>query len=67
MDWAEQQLAILRPMYPAWDIWVVRRGCRRGSIWCARPAGSEVATINVSSPDELIAAIAQAGAKIKRS
>ena len=58
-DWAEQQLAILRPKYPAWDIWVVRLGCRRGSIWCARPAGTEVATINVESPEELVAEIAR--------
>jgi hypothetical protein len=57
LDWADQQLAILRPRYPAWDIWVVRLGCRRGSIWCARPAGNAVATINVNSPEELMAAI----------
>jgi hypothetical protein len=63
MDWAEQQLAILRPKYPAWDIWVVRLGCGRGSIWCARPAGTEVATINVQSPEELIAAIANLEAR----
>jgi len=58
-SWDDQQLAILRPKYPAWDIWVVRLGCRRGSIWCARPAGTDVATINVESPEELIAAIAE--------
>ena len=52
VDWAEQQLAILRPKYPAWDISVVRLGCGRGSIWCARPAGTEMATINVESPAE---------------
>ena len=56
-DWADQQLAILRPKYPAWDIWVVRLGCGRGSIWCARPAGTKVATINADSPEALIAEI----------
>jgi hypothetical protein len=58
-SWADQQLAILRPKYPAWDLWVVRLTHRGGSIWCARPAGSKVATINVGSPEELIAAIAE--------
>lgn len=58
-DWESEQLAWLRPLYPAWDIWVVRLGCRRGSIWCARPAGTELATINVSSSEELVAAIAE--------
>lgn len=59
MDWADQQLAILRPKYPAWEIWVVRLGCRRGTIWCARPAGTEVATINAETPEELVAKIAE--------
>jgi len=57
-DWAGEQLAWLRPMYPMWELWVVRM-FRRGTIWCARPAGAEAATINVESPEELIAAIAE--------
>jgi hypothetical protein len=58
LDWADQQLAWLRPLYPEWDLWVVRM-FRRGTIWCARPAGTETATINVGSLEELIAAIAE--------
>jgi hypothetical protein len=57
LDWPDQQLAWLRPLYPDWELWVVRM-FRRGTIWCARPKGTESATINVSSPEELIAAIA---------
>jgi hypothetical protein len=57
MDWADQQLAILRPMYPCWDIWTVRLTTARQTVWCARPKGSAVATINVDSPEALIAEI----------
>jgi hypothetical protein len=58
MDWAEQQLAMLRPRYPAWDIWVVRTW-PNGCIWCARPTGAPVATINADSPEALAAEIAE--------
>ena len=58
-SWDEQQLASLRPMFPGWDIWTVRTVIPSGYVWCARPAGTEVATINVGSPEELIAAIAE--------
>ena len=63
LDYADQMLSILRPKYPAWDLWVVRLGCRRGSIWCARPAGTEVAIVNVESPEELVAAVADLEAR----
>lgn len=56
-DWAEQQLAILRPMYPRWDIWVVRLATARQTVWCARPEGTPVATINADSPEALITEI----------
>ena len=59
LDYAAQQLAILRPMYPRWDIWTVRLATVRQTLWCARPMGTPTATINVESPDELIAAIAE--------
>jgi hypothetical protein len=56
-DWASEQLQALRPRYEGrWDIWVVR--LHAGYISCAKPAGSEVATINVDSPEALISAIA---------
>lgn len=49
----------LRPLYPGWDIWVVRCAVMRQTAWCARPKGPPVATINVDSPEELVAAIAE--------
>lgn len=58
-SFADQQLAILRPRYPEWFIWYVPV-YPNGYVWCARPAGSEVATINEGSPEELVAAIAEA-------
>jgi hypothetical protein len=57
LEWAEQQLAILRPMYPRWDIWTVRIATARQAVWCARPVGSPAATINTDSPEALIAEI----------
>ena len=55
-DWVDGQLAALRPNYPGWDIWFVP--CYPvGVTWCARPAGHPVATINVSTPEDLIAEI----------
>ncbi len=58
LDWTEQQLAILRPNYPKWDLWAVR--CWPNHVvWCARPKGTPTATINAYSPEELIAAIAE--------
>jgi hypothetical protein len=59
-DWTEDQLAMLRPRYPEWDLWAVRHATIRQTTWCARPAGTPVATINVDSPEALIAAIAEA-------
>ena len=47
---------MLRPKYPRWDLWVVRTW-PKGTVWCARPVGSPVATINADSPESLIAQI----------
>ena len=63
-DWTSQQLAILRPRYPDWDLWAVRHPTQRQTTWCAKPAGTPVATINVGSPEELIAAIAEQEARL---
>jgi hypothetical protein len=54
--WADEQLAMLRPNYPGWDIWIVPR-YPTGHTWCARPVGHPVATINADSPEELVRAI----------
>jgi hypothetical protein len=56
-DWADQQLAMLRPLYPRWDIWTVRIATARQTVWCARPKGTPTATINTHSPEALIAEI----------
>lgn len=51
--WDEEQLALIRPNYPEWDLWIVP--CYIGpTVWCARPVGSAVATINTDSPERLI-------------
>ena len=53
--WDDQQLALLRPKYPDWDIWTVRGIYPKPyTIWCAKPAGSPTATINTDSPEHLI-------------
>ncbi len=53
-SWDDQQLALLRPMYPHWEIWTVRVLIPKGTVWCARPKGHPVATINADSPEHLI-------------
>jgi hypothetical protein len=60
--WEDQQLAMLKGNYPGWDIWYVR--CFQApTSWCAKPGGAPVSTIQASSPEELIAAIAAAGCR----
>ena len=61
-SWDDQQLALLRPRYPSWDIWTVRTVTARRTAWCARPKGAGAATINVESPEDMIAAIRAAEA-----
>jgi hypothetical protein len=58
-DWAEQQLALLRPNYEGrWDLWFVR--CFPNQVvWCAKPCGVRCATINASTPEDLVAEIAE--------
>jgi hypothetical protein len=51
--WEDGQLALLRPRWPDWDIWYVRLTGVRRTIWCAKPKGHPVATIQAGSPDEL--------------
>jgi hypothetical protein len=60
MAWAEDQLALLRPMYPGWDLWIVRQFVG-GIVWCARPKSAPRATINTDSPEHLIEEIAASG------
>jgi hypothetical protein len=54
MAWAEQQLELLKPQYAGrWDLWIVHN-YPTGVTWCARPAGTPIATINADSPEHLI-------------
>jgi hypothetical protein len=53
-DWESEQLAWLRPRYPRWDIWTVRIATARQTVWCARPVGHPVATINTDSPERMV-------------
>jgi hypothetical protein len=60
MTWDEEQLAMLRPNYPQWGIWTVRvLYPKPGYVWCARPKGHPIATVNAESPEALVAAIAE--------
>ncbi len=51
--WEDEQLATLRIYYPEWELWIVP--CYMApTVWCARPRGALVATINTDSPEHLI-------------
>ena len=58
-SYADQQLALLRPNYPDWDLWTVKVLIPSHTVWCAKPKGSAVATINADSPESLVAEIAE--------
>ncbi len=51
--WADEQLASLRETYAGcYDVWYVR--CYPNHYrWCAKPAGTQCATVDVGSPEEL--------------
>lgn len=57
--WADEQEAMLRSYYPELDIWYVPLYVG-GQAWCAKPKGERCSTIQVSTPEELVAAIAAA-------
>lgn len=63
-SWEDQQLATLRPRYPEWDLWTVRHTTQRQTTWCAKPAGTPIATIHTDSPEALIAAIREQEAEL---
>ena len=53
-SWDDRQLAILRPQYEGrWELWAVRCWPNH-TVWCARPVGHPVATINTDSPEHLV-------------
>jgi hypothetical protein len=55
-DWTEEELKIIRPKFPKWELWVVKTAVRPYT-WCARPEGADVSTIRVHSPEELVTAL----------
>jgi hypothetical protein len=56
--YVDQQLAILRPKYPGWDLWVVRV-VYGSDVWCAKRKDRRTAEINTDSPEHLVAEIAK--------
>ncbi len=59
-DWAEQQLSLIQPQYEGrFELWFVRL-YPTGTSWHARPVGARCATIHAETPEELVAAIADA-------
>ena len=57
--WDDEQAEMLNRRYEGrWHVWFVRT-LYAGTTWHARPAGTEVATVNADSPEELVSAIAE--------
>jgi hypothetical protein len=56
-SYVDEQLEALRAMCQGWDVWTVRLATQKRTLWCARPKGHPVATINTDSPENLIEAI----------
>ncbi len=51
---ADDALAVLRPLYPDYDLWWIKRATEKGFIYCARRKGEKAACVNAASPEELI-------------
>jgi len=48
----------LAELFPSHDVWFVPQYCGN-TVWCSRPKGHAIATINAASADDLQAEIAQ--------
>lgn len=59
LDYAQTQLALLRPLWPDFDLWVVYCTRPAPDLYCARRKGEATACVNAGSPDELIKALAE--------
>jgi hypothetical protein len=57
-SWADIKRDELAEMFPSHDVWYVPQYCGH-TVWCSRPKGHPIATINAGSADELQAEIAQ--------
>jgi hypothetical protein len=52
-SFAEQTFAVLRPLWPEFELWTVPT-VYSGTTWCARRIGEQTACVNANSPEELI-------------
>jgi hypothetical protein len=57
-SWEQIKQDELADMFPSYDVWFVPRVCGH-TLWCARPKGHPVATIQAGSADELQERIAR--------
>ena len=62
-SWNDRQLETLRQRYPEWDLWVVPV-FMGPDTWCAKPKGTEIATINTHFPEELVEAIGEQSPRV---
>jgi hypothetical protein len=53
LSWTDQQLDLLRPRWPRFDLWYVPHYLGPG-CWCARPKGTATATINAYDLQDFI-------------
>ena len=58
-NFADDTLAMLRPLYPDFDLWTVKRVGAKGYVWCARRKSEQTAVVNADSPEELVEALRQ--------
>jgi hypothetical protein len=61
-SFANSTLAVLRPLWPEFDLWVVHR-IYDADVWCARRVGEQTACINANSPEQLIGALQELAAE----
>jgi hypothetical protein len=60
-DYAQTQLALLRPLWPAYELWVVYRQRPYPNLWCARRKGEALACVNTESPETLVEILTELG------
>jgi hypothetical protein len=54
LSFTDSTLAVLRPLWPEYELWVVPCSRPSSDVWCARRTGEETACINAASPEELV-------------
>lgn len=58
VDYAQTQLALLRPLWPGFDLWVVYCTRPAPDLYCARRKGEATECVNTDSPEALVKALA---------